>query len=180
MANLLKPKTGSRFLIETPFHKWSDRAFSREVSYIPSSLECLFPIKVKDLVMLGRAPHLKAFSHETPADEERVQECLSITETQKLKDHYFQTLSSGEKQRVLLAKALAQNPKLLLVDEITAHLDPTYQKTLLNLLKQVSQTQDITIFMVSHDKDQAQAYSDEIFVLEQDGLTIYDRNTIHE
>ncbi len=175
MANLLQPVTGDRHLENVPFSRWSLQSFAKKVTYLPSSLDCLFPIQVKDLVMFGRAPYLKSFSVESKHDEDCGLKSLETTETLDLKDRYFQTLSSGEKQRVLLAKALAQTPKLLLIDEITAHLDPSYQQSLLKLLKQISQTQHIAIFMVSHNEELSQMFSDEIFVLKNDGLSIYDR-----
>ena len=117
---------------------------------------------VEEIVLLGRYPYQgKGFlNHYRKEDYLIVEECLAQTNTLKFKHTYFSSLSGGEKQRVLLAKALAQQPKLLFLDEPTNHLDVKHTIELLNLLKRLQLQEGLTIVAILHDLNMAALYAD--------------------
>ena len=165
IARLLLPKEGKIFLEETSLSSYAQKELFLKMAYLPQSLSLTFPIPAMNLVLLGRAPHLKGLSFESKKDFEIAKECLEKTSSWDLKDRLFNTLSGGEKQRVLLAKALAQEPHLLLLDEPTAHLDLRHQIEMLSLLKKLRGTKNLTIFMVLHDLSLASEFAEQVIIL---------------
>ena len=122
---------------------------------------------VEEIVLLGRYPYQGKglFNHYGKEDYKIVEECLDQTNTLKFKHTYFSSLSGGEKQRVLLAKALAQQPKLLFLDEPTNHLDVKHTIELLNLLKRLQGKDGLTIVAILHDLNMASLYADRCALL---------------
>ena len=128
---------------------------------------------VEEIVLLGRYPYQgKGFlNHYRKEDYSIVDKCLLQTNTLKFKHTYFSSLSGGEKQRVLLAKALAQQPKLLFLDEPTNHLDVKHTIELLDLLKRLQMKEELTIVAILHDLNMAALYADKCALL-KDGRKV--------
>lgn len=122
---------------------------------------------VEEIVLLGRYPYQGKgfFNHYQSEDYSIVDKCLAQTDALKFKHDYFSSLSGGEKQRVLLAKALAQQPKLLFLDEPTNHLDVKHTIELLNLLKRLQVQEGLTIVAILHDLNMAALYADRCALL---------------
>jgi iron complex transport system ATP-binding protein len=132
-----------------------------------------FPFSVRDVVLMGRMPHLGRFEKETETDFEAVEESLRLTDTLTLKDKAIDELSAGERQRVLIARALCQRPRLLFLDEPTAHLDIGHQIQILNLMQRLNREKNLTIIMVIHDLNLAGEYCGRLILL-NDGMIFHD------
>jgi len=118
-------------------------------------------------VLLGRIPHLGRLQLETKADYSISEKALGMTDTLHLKEKRMDELSAGERQRVIIAKAIAQQPFLLFLDEPTAHLDIGHQIQVLDLLKRLNQRDNLTIVMVLHDLNLASEYCNRILLLNE-------------
>jgi len=143
------------------------KEFCRQVAFVAQDISTNFPFTVMETVLMGRIPHLKRLQFETRRDIEIAEGALLETATINLKDKRIDELSSGERQRVIIARALAQEPVLLFLDEPTAHLDIGHQIQILDLLKKLNRRDDLTIVMVLHDLNLASAYCNRIALLDK-------------
>ncbi|MGH3916200.1 MAG: ABC transporter ATP-binding protein [Pseudonocardiaceae bacterium] len=121
---------------------------------------------VWEVVLTGRTPHKRLLERDSATDHQLVAQLLDQVEMGWAAGRYFSSLSGGEKQRVLLAKALAQQTDLLLLDEPTNHLDIAAQRALLDLLRQIVEEQRLTVVAVLHDLNLAAAYTDHVIVMD--------------
>ena len=123
-------------------------------------------IPAEEFVLLGRTPYYKKFQLvETKSDLEIARRCMSLTGTIGLKDCLLSEISGGERQLVHIARALAQEPKLLLLDEPTAHLDITHQVGILDLIRRLNKEFGLTVIMILHDLNLACEYCDRLILL---------------
>lgn len=145
----------------------SQEKIAQAISMVGQDLEASFSLTVLDLVLMGRLPHLSRFQKESKSDLEIARQCLELTETADLAGRQLNQLSAGERQRVILAKALAQKPRLLLLDEPTAHLDIGHQVKIFDLLVKLNQEQGLTIVAVLHDLNLAAEFCEQLLLLDQ-------------
>lgn len=139
---------------------------AKNICYVNQNPMRDFKISVLDYVLLGRIPHRQKFQFfESKIDIQKSIEAMEITDTIHLKNRAINNLSGGELQLVVLAKALAQEPKLLLLDEPTNHLDIAHQIQILDLLKKLNKTQNLTIIIVLHDLNLASEYCEKLLLL---------------
>jgi iron complex transport system ATP-binding protein len=143
------------------------KEFCRKIAFVAQDVSLSFPFTVMELVLMGRIPHLKRLQFETKKDIEIAEYALSITDTLHLKEKRIDELSAGERQRVIIARALTQEPVLLFLDEPTAHLDIGHQIQILDLLKRLNRCNDLTIVTVLHDLNLASAYCNRIALLDK-------------
>lgn len=137
----------------------------RLVASVPQASNLPPAFRVHDVVLLGRTPYLNWLGQTSQSDEMIVQEALKQTDTVGLKEKLISELSAGEQQRILLARALAQNTPVLLMDEPTSHLDLKYQVELLELTKNLTHAKKLITLLVLHDLNLAGKYSDHILLL---------------
>jgi iron complex transport system ATP-binding protein len=171
LAGILSPASGSVTLDDVPLARLSRRAIAQRVAMVPQETHPAFEYTVLELVLMGRYPHLGAFEVESAADVAIAHASLAATGTGAFAARLFSTLSGGEKQRVVIASALAQQARVLLLDEPTASLDPAYQLEIAELLRALHRERGIALVLSTHDLNLAAAVCDRL-VLVRDGRVI--------
>ena len=144
--------------------EWPRRRFAREVSFVPQSLRLEFPFTAEQVVLMGRTPYCDGL-FESPEDLRAVERALEVTDTLPFRRRDFRSLSGGERQRVVLASALAQEPKALLLDEPTTFLDLQHQVSIYALLRDLCR-QGLLVIAATHDLNLAAAYADRVLMLD--------------
>ncbi len=134
---------------------------------VPQQAPTDFPFRVAETVLMGRSPHLRLWELEGEADHRLAAQAMEFTEVDHLARRRLDQLSGGERQRVFIARALCQQPRLLLLDEPTAALDPAHQVRILDLLERLRRLQGVTIVMISHNLNLAAMYGDRLLLLNQ-------------
>lgn len=139
---------------------------AKKMAVLTQEVQVSFDYTVEEIISLGRYPHQKGiFKQLSKKDRKVIEEVMEITQISQFRTTQFRLISGGEKQRVLLAKALAQEPEILLLDEPTNHLDIKHTYQMLNLLKERQQTTGLTIFAILHDLNVASLYADRVALL---------------
>lgn len=167
LAGILRPTRGVVEWQGTDIRELARRELARRIALVPQELNIAFGFTVREMVMLGRTPYLHAFAGPTRHDEAIVENILRQTETLALSERLVTELSGGEKQRVVMAMALAQEPKILLLDEPTVHLDINHQIEILELLRRLNRGSGLTVLATMHDLNLAALYFDELTMLER-------------
>ncbi|MBU1366651.1 MAG: ABC transporter ATP-binding protein [Candidatus Omnitrophica bacterium] len=158
ITRVLKPKTGVIFFEGSDIGQMGFRELAKKVAVVPQESLTNF-MSVEDFVLLGRIPHYRKFQFlETNRDKGITQKALEVTGTLELKDRPMHEISGGERQLVLIARSLTQEPKLLLLDEPTTHLDITHQVGILDLIRRLNKEFGLTVIMVLHDLNLASEY----------------------
>ena len=143
----------------------SPRQAAQLVAAVGASEVVVFPFSVEETVLMGRSPHLRFLASETSLDVAKAHEAMERTGVAHLAGRRITALSSGERQRVLIARALAQEPRALLLDEPTAHLDVNFQVEIMELVQALAHESGITTIAVLHDLNLAGRYCDRITML---------------
>ena len=167
LTRVIVPTQGHVYLDGCNFTEVSLKTFSQKVAFVPQETLVQFPFSVLEIVLMGRIPYLKRWQLETRKDFSIAEKALEATDSLPLKDRFIDELSAGERQRVIIAKALAQEPLLLFLDEPTSHLDIGHQIQILNLLKKLNQEAHLTILVVLHDLNLASEYCRRIILLNE-------------
>lgn len=157
LAGALQPSSGSVTLDDRPIADWSRKEIARRIAFVPQDTHPAFDFTVLDIVMMGRFPHLGTFALEGPEDVAIARRALDATGTRGFEQRPFSTLSGGEKQRVVIAGALAQSPQLMLLDEPTASLDIGHQIEVQGLLRNLNADGRVTMVLSTHDLNLAAA-----------------------
>ena len=167
LSGVLKPELGSVRLGDREMRLLSPRAVAQQIAVVPQETHPAFDFTVMEMVLMGRHPHLGAFQLEGPTDLAIARESLIATGTAHLAGRAYMTLSGGEKQRVVIASALAQKPKVLLLDEPTASLDLGYQLEIAALLKQLNRERGVTMVLATHDLNLAASVCDTLVLVRE-------------
>lgn len=168
ISGLLPINEGEIILDGRPLTAYSSKELAKVIAVLPQNSETSFSYTVKDIVALGRYPYQSGFFHsKTAYDDQIVNEAMKQTSVLQFEKKYLHNLSGGEQQRVLLARALAQEPKLLLLDEPTNHLDISFQISLLDSLKSLAKEKALTVVAILHDLNMASLYCDRILLLDE-------------
>jgi len=167
ISRALKPSSGGVFYKGCNIARMSLKQLCRRVAFVSQDIATGFSFTVEELVLMGRIPHLGRLQFESKKDMQIAREKLALTGILNLKDKLINELSAGERQRAVLARALAQEPELLLLDEPTSHLDIGHQVQVLDLLKKLNRTQGLTIIMILHDLNLAASYASRIALMEK-------------
>lgn len=162
---ILEPTGGKVFLDDVETTEYSLKDMAKRISYVPYSSSDTFPLTVVDTVLLGRHPH--AGWKITDEDLRKVYEVLERLEISDLAMRFFNELSAGQHQKVMLARGLVQEPDVILLDEPTSNLDIRHQLGISRMLRELSRTDGILVIMISHDLNIAARYSDNIILMHE-------------
>ncbi len=169
-TRVLRPRIGQIYFKAENIFQMDLKEFCRNVAFVSQDVGTNFSFTVREVVLMGRIPHLKRLQFETKKDIKIVEEAMSLSDTLNLKEKMMDELSAGERQRVIIAMALAQEPTLLFLDEPTSHLDIGHQIQVLDLLKRLNRQNNLTIAMVLHDLNLASAYCNRIVLLDNGSI----------
>lgn len=164
MLSLLPCSSGMIKLFDRPLQNWSRRELGRTIGYVPQAHAALFPFTALDVVLMGRSPHLQAYAGPSRADTEFATHCLDRLGLGGLSDRAYTELSGGERQMVLIARALTQQPKILFMDEPTASLDYGNQLKVLDQVLALS-NDGMTIVFSTHNPEHALRIGDAVALI---------------
>lgn len=173
ITGVLPSRQGEVVVHGRSIEDWKRRELAREMAVVAQAGEVRSDIKVRDLVGLGRNPYVNAWAPLSASDREIVHRSLASVDLLALGDRRASELSGGELQRARLARALAQQPSLLLLDEPTAHLDLGHETRFMELVSQATAENSLTVLAVTHHLNTAARYADRIVLL-SDGSVVAD------
>jgi iron complex transport system ATP-binding protein len=162
---VLAPSAGSAAILGRPALSWSRRALARVVGVVTQREENLFPQRVRETVLLGRYAHLSLWGREREADHAAVRRALAQSDALPLAERWIWTLSGGEYQRVRLARALAQEPQLLVLDEPTLSLDVRHEMELFLLVRALADRDALAVVLITHHVNLAARFADRVLLL---------------
>ncbi|MDQ3881487.1 MAG: ABC transporter ATP-binding protein, partial [Chloroflexota bacterium] len=165
VAGTLRPERGSVLLGGDVVGELARLAVARRVAVLPQSLDLPGGFTVRELVAMGRAPHMRGLFGETADDRHAVERAMLEADVTEIAERVPTELSGGERQRVLVAMVLAQEPELLLLDEPTLHLDLAHQVALLSTMRRLCARRGIGVLAVFHDLNFAATFGDRVAVL---------------
>lgn len=161
----LKVEEGSIYIEKEDINNLSRKVMASKISFVPQNVNVEVDFTAYDMVSMGRTPYQKRFQDLSKEDEEKIYHAMEITNTLDLKDKSFSYLSGGEAQRVLIARAIAQDTKYLVLDEPISHLDIRYQVEIMETLKRLNKEENKTIIAILHDLNLSAAYCDNILLM---------------
>ena len=173
IAGLIPLGHGSVNIMDKPLQAYSRKAVARRIAYVSQQSDAAFPFLVSDTVLFGRAPHLGTFGLESSKDRELARQAMAFTEVDHLANRRLDQLSGGERQRVFIARAICQEPEIMLLDEPTAALDIAHQLKVMDLMEKMKHEKQVTVVMVSHDINLAAMYADSLMLLNKGRLVTY-------
>jgi len=178
LSRVLTPQQGEIYLQKKNIFQFQQREIGRIVGVVPQENYFPFPFTVGEVVLMGRSPWLSGFGFERNEDLQIASEAMALTNTLGLSNRLIFELSGGEKQRVIIARALAQKPQVMLLDEPTVYLDIGHQVEIYDLIKKLNAEKRLTVIIVSHDLNLASGYCDRLLLLDRGA--IYEMGTPKE
>lgn len=170
LSKSLQMEKGDIFLDGINVAQIKPTLLAKKMAVVPQSTEIEFDFSVQDIVLMGRTPHNTRFSSESEKDIKIAINAMKCTNTLQLKNKSINKLSGGEKQRVVVARAIAQDTEIILLDEPISHLDIHHQIEIMNQLRQLNKNKNITIVAVLHDLNIAAAYADHMILMHDGGV----------
>jgi len=164
MCGILKPEQGEVRLFDTKLSVQTPKNLARHIAFVPQETHFALNFTVDDVVMMGRYPYQRPFGREDRKDLEARENAIAAAQVEHLRSRPVNSLSSGERQRVVIARALAQAPRILLLDEPTSHLDLHHQYAIMQLLKRLN-TDGLTVVVVHHDLNLASLYCERLVLM---------------
>ena len=172
LLGMIKPSVGEIFINEQTINSYSRPALARELAYVPQLLEAKVGFTVLDFVMMGRYAHQGGFTHADKEGTEIARSALDTVSMSQFSSSSMQTLSGGERQKICIAAALAQQSPILILDEPTAHLDPYQRDEIHVLLSDIAKQDGLSVLAVTHDLNWASMDFDEIYGMKDGEIAI--------
>jgi iron complex transport system ATP-binding protein len=163
-------RAGAILIDGVPLEEYDRATLARRVAVVPGQTHVAFPMRVEELVALGRVPHEHPWLGPRPSDKAAIDAAIERVGIGELRGRDVRELSLGERQLVVLAMAVAQAPRLLLLDEPTVHLDLRHQVTVMELLRDLSGRDGVTVLAVMHDVNLAAHFFDRLLLLDRGRL----------
>jgi iron complex transport system ATP-binding protein len=165
-TGILTPGEGEVDVGGVSLRKLSRKQAAQRIAVVPQQFNIPFAYTVAEVVLLGRTPFVHGLAGEDEEDRQIALEAMTLCGMTSFKDRYFNDLSGGERQKAVLAMALAQEPTLLILDEPTAHLDINHQVEIMELLRKLNHEKKVTIIAAIHDLNLASLYFDRLILLD--------------
>ena len=162
---LLRPDSGKVYVDGNDVSRMGQTDMARLIGHVPQTQRSSFPFTALDIVLTGRMPHISALSQPGPRDLEKARQAMDMVGASHLSSGPYTQISGGERQLVMIARALAQEPSFLLLDEPTSYLDFKNQYQVLKMVSQIARDQKVTVVMTLHDPNHALMFSDEVVLL---------------
>lgn len=175
LKNIMRILTGGRGVIKVKgidIKRFDQRELAKEISYVPQPDVKRYPFQVWEFILMGKYPHLNPFSKITTKDEHEVDAVLESVHMSHFKNRDMNTLSSGERQKIMICASLVQKADIFLLDEPTTFLDPKHEEEINKILKRLNREHNITILSVTHNINLAAMLGDKILGL-KDGHLVY-------
>lgn len=163
----VRPQQGEVRILGRPLRAYSGRKLAQVVAVVPQAAPADIPFTVAEVVLMGRSPHLPWLGLERQQDRETARRAMQFTHVAHLAGRRLEHLSAGERQRVLIARAICQQPRLLVLDEPTSALDLAHQVQIMDLLAELRSDEGVTVVMVSHDLNLAALYADRLLLMKE-------------
>jgi len=167
LYRLLSPQHGEIFFERTPLKRLHRGEIAKKIAVVPQETHVVFPFRVIEIVLMGRSPYLGHQLFESEKDLAAAKKAMEWTEILPLAERPIDELSGGERKRVFIARALAQEPEVILLDEPTSNLDIHHQVAFLDLILSLNRERGLTIVMASHDMNIASEYCDRLLLLKE-------------
>jgi len=167
MTKLLEPDAGVITIMGDPLENLKPRELAQNVGVVPQRWDLAFPFTAAEVVAMGRYPHKRRFERETDQDREIIRQAMALTSTLHLASRPVTQMSGGELQRIVIAQALAQSPRILLLDEPTSNLDINHQVEIFDMIKQLNRVEKLTVISILHDLNLAAQYCDTLIMLKE-------------
>jgi iron complex transport system ATP-binding protein len=161
--------------MDRPLKEYATKEVARLVAHVPQSTALDFAFTVREVVLMGRSPYLKRFQIEGDADRQIALEAMQAMHVEEMAERFVNTLSGGERQRVFVARALSQQPRILLLDEPTANLDVRHQIELLQLVSRLAHDEGLAVMAAIHDLDHAAHFCDRLILLHEGQILADDK-----
>lgn len=174
LAGLLDPLKGEILFDEKKLGNIARNEYAKLVAYVPQESEFAFPFTVSEVVLTGRSPYLGTWGFEKQEDTDIAIDAMKSMDVLQFADRTVHELSGGEKQRVIIARALAQQTQAILLDEPTSFLDIKHQKEIFSILQKLNSEKNQTVIAVIHDLNAAARYCNKIILLKSGSLHAYD------
>jgi len=172
MSKALEPAQNTVYINGTDISLLRSKEIARKISSVPQNTGLEFEFTVMDIVLMGRSPYLRRFQSEREEDIKKAVEAMKTTNTWHLREKSINRVSGGERQRVIIARALAQDAQIMLLDEPISQLDIHHQVELMNTIKKLNREKGITVIAVLHDLNIAAQYSDYMLLLSEGRIAV--------
>lgn len=167
IAAIMPFQEGKLEILGNPMEKYSRKSLAKIMALVPQTVPEDLPFTVRELVLMARSPHMGLLGLEQDHDIQRAEEAMAFTGVETLADRKMDQLSGGERQRAFIARAICQDPQIILLDEPTAALDLAHQVRVMDLMEKLRTEKGLTIVMVSHDINLAAMYATCLMLLKK-------------